>query len=84
VVEGSEEVRLSGKADKRLAGKTVRIRFDATGKIVASAKIRADGTFKATAPLPPERVRDTNRARYQAVLGDERSLDLKLRRRGCA
>ncbi|MDQ3647665.1 MAG: hypothetical protein M3433_03605, partial [Actinomycetota bacterium] len=35
----------------------------------------------ATAPLPPERLRDTNRARYQAVLGDERSLDLKLRRR---
>lgn len=81
VVEGSKEVRLSGKADKRLAGKTVRIRFDATGKTVASAKVRADGTFKATAPLPPKRLRDTNRARYQAVLGDERSLDLKLRRR---
>jgi hypothetical protein len=49
-------VRLSGKAAKRLAGKTVRIRFDATGKMVASAKVRADGTFKATAPLPPERL----------------------------
>jgi len=81
VVEGSKEVRLRGKADQRFVGQTVRIRFDATGETVARARVRRDGTFAASAPLPPERLRDTNRARYQAVVGNERSMDLKLRRR---
>jgi hypothetical protein len=48
---------------------------------VASAVVARSGSFRATAPLPPERLRATNAARYQAVLGSERSLRLKLVRR---
>ncbi len=39
------------------------------------------GLFTATLPLPPSAVRHTNRARYQARIANERSLDLKLERR---
>ena len=37
--------------------------------------------FRTTAPLPARALRRSNRARYQAVLGRERSLRLKLVRR---
>jgi hypothetical protein len=59
----------------------VSIRFLATRKIVASATIAADGTFSATAPLPPAKIRGTNLARYEAVVGSLHSLNLKLERR---
>ena len=55
--------------------------FRVTGRTVATAVVAADGAFGATAPVPARAVRDTNAARYQARLGSERSLDLKLRRR---
>ena len=74
-------VRLLGAADKALAGKTVSIRFLATGKRVATAKIRSDGRFSTTARMPSKRVRSTNKARYLASVGREKSLDLKLQRR---
>jgi hypothetical protein len=44
-------------------------------------KIAADGTFSASAPLPPAKIRDTNLARYQASVGPLHSLALKLERR---
>jgi hypothetical protein len=50
-------------------------------KTVAKAKVGSDGLFSTTAPLPPKSIRDTNRARYQAVSGKKKSLDLKLARR---
>lgn len=74
-------VKLLGAADRKLAGRTVGLRLAATGRTVATAKVAEDGSFSALAPLPPKAIRDTNRARYQAVLGKERSLDLKLSRR---
>lgn len=75
------KVQLLGAADRTLAGKTVSIRFLATKKVVARAKVREDGSFRATARVPSKRLRSTNRARYQASVGKERSLDLKLTRR---
>ncbi|WP_372790069.1 hypothetical protein, partial [Paraconexibacter sp.] len=44
-------VRLLGAADKSLTGKTVSIRFLGDGKRVATAKVRADGSFRTTARL---------------------------------
>jgi hypothetical protein len=81
VLERGDKVKLTGVADPALAGKSVAIVFNATGKVVAHAKVNPDGSFATTAPLPPERVRDTNDARYKATLGDEESINLKLRRR---
>ncbi|HEX8122640.1 MAG TPA: hypothetical protein VF549_15380 [Solirubrobacteraceae bacterium] len=74
-------VRLLGYADKRYIGRTVDIVFVGTGKRVARVKVRKDGSFKTTAAMPPRRIRATNRARYYARLGRERSLRLKLVRR---
>lgn len=81
VIERGGRVRLIGVADRALAGRRVSIRFLATGRTAATATIRSDGSFSATAPLPARDLRATNRARYQAVIGREKSLDLKLRRR---
>ena len=43
--------------------------------------MRRDGTFVAKGTLPPTALRHGNRARYQAKIGRERSLRLKLLRR---
>jgi hypothetical protein len=81
VLRKGNRVRLFGAADKRYIGKRVSIVFRATGQVVARPKVAKDGSFTATAPLPPRSIRATNRARYQARIGKERSLDLKLVRR---
>jgi hypothetical protein len=75
-------VSLYGAADTRLAGKVVAIRSRANaGRVVAHARVSKAGLFHAKAPLPPERYRYTNTARYIAVHGKEQSLNLKLHRR---
>jgi hypothetical protein len=51
------------------------------GRVVARPKVARSGLFNATVALPPASVRHTNRARYRAAIGAERSLDLKLERR---
>ena len=81
VLERSNHVTLYGAADQRLVGHVVSIYFAATGRRVAHAVVRPDGTFRTTAPLPPATIRRTNSARYQAWAGREHSLDLKLERR---
>jgi len=81
VLPGRTRVRLLGYADRRFVGRTVNLRLRATGRTVARASVRPDGSFRASAPMPSRRLRSTDRARYQAVLGSERSLDLKLERR---
>jgi hypothetical protein len=81
VLRDGNRVKLSGVADPKYIGKTVSIVFTATGTIVAHAVVARDGTFKTTAPLPAANIRDTNRARYTAKIGSERSLELKLARR---
>ena len=58
------------------------IRFTATGKIVArAARAHAPACSRATAPLPRQKLRATNRARYIAEIGKQKSLRLKLVRR---
>jgi hypothetical protein len=81
VLERGGRVSLLGAADKSLIGRTVNIFFAVGGRRVATAVVQPDGFFRATAPLPPRSVRFTNRARYQARIGSERSLNLKLHRR---
>ncbi len=81
VVTQGSHVLITGAARLVLAGKRVSIKFLATGKIVASATIAANGTFTASAPLPPAKLRETNRARYEASVGSLHSLNLKLDRR---
>ena len=81
VIAQRGQVALLGVADRKYAGRRVAIVFTATGKTVASPTVAADGRFAATAPMPPRRVRATNRARYQARIGADRSLELKLMRR---
>ena len=81
VLPRRNSVLLTGAADRSLAGRTVDVVFEATGKVVARAVVAADGSFRTTAPLPARSVRGTNRARYRAQLGDERSINLKLMRR---
>ena len=81
VVRRGRRVRLLGAADRAFAGRRVAIHFTDTGKRVARPRVGKDGLFRATAPLPPRAVRGTNRARYEARLGSERSLRLKLVRR---
>ena len=81
VYEQAGRVRLLGAADRRYVGRRVRIRSLADGTTVARPRVRRDGTFAATAPLPDARVRDTNRARYEAAIRKQRSMRLKLARR---
>ena len=81
VISRNGRVVLTGAADKRFVGKRVRIFFPHQRRFVASAVVRRDGTFRTTAALPPRILRATNLARYQARIGKERSLRLKLERR---
>jgi hypothetical protein len=81
VLRSKGKVRLLGAANRRYAGRRVKIRFTATGKVVARPRVRGSGLFRATAPLPRARLRATNRARYRAEIAGERSLRLKLVRR---
>ena len=81
VYEQAGRVQLLGAADRRYIGRRVRIRFMADGHTVARPKVRRDGTFEATAPLPPASIRNTSRARYEARIGRQRSMRLKLMRR---
>ena len=74
-------VQLTGVADRRFVGRTVNIVFQHNRRTVARARVRQDGTFRTTAAMPSRRIRGTNRARYQARIGREQSLDLKLQRR---
>lgn len=81
VIPGRRRVRLLGYADRRYVGRRVGIYFTANGRRVARPLVRRDGSFRATAAMPSRRVRFTNRARYQARIGRERSMRLKLMRR---
>ena len=79
-IEGTK-VRLLGVAAREFAGRKVTVVFGATGKAVATVTVGADGRFSGTAPLPPKKLRNSNKARYVAKVGSEASLALKLARR---
>jgi uncharacterized repeat protein (TIGR01451 family) len=79
VAAGPTRVRLAGETAKANAGKTVTLLF--RGQRVGTATVSSDGTFTTEVPLPARGLRSTNLARYQAILGPLRSLNLKLARR---
>jgi hypothetical protein len=82
VLQNGNHVDFYGAADKSLVGQTVGIVFNGGSKVIATAKVGADGLFRTTGPLPPQSIRFSNTARYQAVdAAGERSLNLKLHRR---
>jgi hypothetical protein len=74
-------VQLFGAADRRYAGRRIRIRSSWNGRTVARPRLSRTGLFRATATLPPSSIRTTNDARYQASVAGQRSMDLKLVRR---
>jgi hypothetical protein len=81
VLERNGYARLYGAADRRFIGKRVSIVGSWNGRTAATATVAKDGTFLAKGKLPPLALRRGNRARYQAKIGKERSLRLKLFRR---
>jgi hypothetical protein len=81
VLERKGYARLYGAADRSLIGKRVSIVGSWNGRTVARPTVARDGTFVAKGKLPPAALRHGNRARYQARIGKERSLRLKLFRR---
>ena len=81
VVEKDGKVKLVGVAASRFVGRTIDLVLTHTGERVATAVVGGDGYFRARAPLPPNAIRWSNAARYQAVVDGERSLALKLHRR---
>jgi hypothetical protein len=81
VLRSKGRVKLFGAASRRFAGKRVKIRFLASGKVVARPRVRGTGLFRATAKLPRKKLRATNRARYRAEISKQKSLRLKLVRR---
>ncbi len=81
VVQHGSRVLITGAARLSLVGKRVSIKFLASGKTVATTTIAVNGSFSASAPLPPAKIRESNRARYEASVGSVHSLNLKLTRR---
>ena len=81
VISRADRTRFYGAADPQYVGRRVEIVSLWNGKVVARPVVLPDGTFAATAALPPKALRTSNRARYQARIGAERSLELKLYRR---
>jgi hypothetical protein len=81
VLDRGSYARLYGAADLRYVGRRVDVVSLWNGKVVARPIVLRDGTFQARGALPPKALRRSNRARYQARIGSERSLDLKLFRR---
>lgn len=81
VIDRGSYVSLVGAADKSLAGTRVSIYSEADHRVVARPIVSKAGLFSARAPLPPRRLRFTNRARYLATDGSDHSLNLKLHRR---
>jgi hypothetical protein len=81
VLSRGNRTRFYGAADLRYVGKRINVVSLWNGKVVARPLVQADGTFATSAALPPKALRTSNRARYQARVGSERSLELKLFRR---
>lgn len=81
VLEHKGYARLYGAADRKYIGKRISVVSSWNGKVVARPTVQRDGTFLAKGALPPLALRHTNRARYQARIGKEKSLRLKLFRR---
>ena len=76
---GRRAVTVAGETAPANVGQAVTVLL--AGRRAGTATVARDGTFRARLPLPPRRVRTSNAARYQAVLGALRSPAVKLARR---
>lgn len=81
VARHGSRVRVSGAARPTLVGKRVSVLLAGVRKPVATTVVAADGTFAASAALPPKRLRTSNATRYSALVGTVRTAALKLNRR---
>jgi hypothetical protein len=82
--QGNHAFLAGAAADAKFVGRSVAIYYDPSGnggKVVAHAKVGANGLFQTTAPLPPLSQRFTNQARFYASALGEKSLRLKFYRR---
>jgi hypothetical protein len=79
VAAGRTRVHLADETAKTNVGRTATLLF--RGRPVGTAVAATNGTFATTIALPPRNIRNTNKARYQAVPGPLRSPNLKLARR---
>lgn len=61
-------VRILGVTTKANAGQRVRIAFKSASNIVATTTAAADGSFRATAPLPKKAVASLDSSRYRATV----------------
>lgn len=77
------KVILRGVASSTLIGQQVAIRsLGEKGKIVAKAKVQTNGAFSVVAKAPKnKKLARSSKARYQAAVGPNKSLALKLQRR---
>jgi hypothetical protein len=72
---------VQGVAIRKFVGKTATIYTRDGNKRVGKAKIRKTGLFSTRVPLPRASVRNTNTARYYAVVGGKKTRALKFARR---
>jgi hypothetical protein len=72
---------VQGVAIRKFVGKTAAIYTRDGNKRVGKAKIRKTGLFSTRVPLPRASVRNTNTARYYAVVGGKKTRALKFARR---
>ena len=80
VVQVGNRVRFKGVTRRANAGKQVPIRL-LDGTHVVLARVQPNGLFEITGPLPKASIRETEKARYVAELGRDRSPSVKLTRR---
>lgn len=85
VTLSGSRVRITGVAQKALAGKSALIRFATTGRrtsTVARVKVGADGTFSTSVRAPSKSQRSAKgKARYSAAVGSSSSSALRVTRR---
>jgi sugar lactone lactonase YvrE len=80
VIQVGNRVRFSGVTSRANAGRSVPIRV-LNGARVVLARVQQNGLFEITGPLPTASIRETEKARYVAELGHDRSASVKLTRR---
>jgi hypothetical protein len=77
---GKKDV-LRGVANARYVGQTVTIVYGAGRKVVSRVPVGIDGSFTATVKAPKGKSSRGDSARYQAIVGGERSSTIKRLRR---
>jgi hypothetical protein len=72
---------VQGVTERKYVGKTATIYLKHGKKKVGTVKIGEDGLFSRRVALPPKSIRNTNKARYYAVVEGKRTRALKFARR---